>query len=200
MNLFMNPNYSLDSVDYMLGLERYQDWKRLSLAAARQTDSNLSDENLDGVLDFVFKHAPFLREHLSVHQIQNALESCTNEILNEVRLDIDALREIIVLFSGLVEVFTSHFSDHFRLPSFDNALPQLFSMVKLFAWLDISLRVRGYGNLIDRLREDIPGKIKESFTPEMRDELNTVGPEIAATIENEMLKLIESFQTLALRR
>lgn len=195
LNLFFNPDYRLNDIDFQIGRRRYEGWKQRFEAGG--TNSTLG-EPLGNILDFIFTHANFFRENLSLHHLQEVMETCTEEMLQEVQQDLMVLKEPVTLFAEIVQMMIVHIDDEFKPEPADSALPQLFSMAKVIVWIDIAMRQKGYGDLINHLRSELVRGIEKDLTPKILQEFSALGPELARAIQENILEMQKSFETLAL--
>lgn len=77
-------------------------------------------------------------------------------------------------------------------------LPPLLSLAKLIAWMDISLRQMGYGEIINQLRQELPLIIRQDLTEEKKREMAAFSPHFAAALEDNLVKLEKAFTNLGL--
>lgn len=202
MNIFFNPDYRLNDIGFRYGVVDYNNWKKKvrklesELQLPEKTEPSLSAQKEDS-LDLIFKYAPFIKEHFSLHHLHELMEDCTDEDLAKVRYDMVTLAQSTTTLWEVLQILMKDVREDFK-PPVDSLLPTLFSFGKLIVWLDISLRQIGYADLIDSVRIKIPTVIREELIEEKKLQMAEISPQIAEALEQGILKLEESFTNLSL--
>lgn len=196
LNVLLNESYSVDSPEFTEGVHRYDRWKHKveKVIPVQKSDDSVNESG--DLIDFIFKNALFVKQNLSAHSIKEALDNCTDDTLDSVQLDLVSLREVVDVFREYVQILFQDVSEEFKPESLEDALPQLYDLARLIAWIDISMRQKGYGDLIDSLRSYIRYKIKSDFTPEVLDELAKFSPEFAKSIEEVANKIKSATESI----
>lgn len=203
MNIFLNPDYKLNDIgfrDGLLGLKKWRErnQKRRIKSKAGDSDTLAEFQNENSSIEFIFKYAPFLKENLSLHRLQETTANCSDEVLKEVRRDMRIVTEIATAFGEMMTVLMQDAPEGFRPLSFDEFLPLLFGTAKLVAWTDISLRQKGFGEIINHLRRELPVIIRRDLTEEKKQEIAEFSPQFAIIMQESLSKLEESFKIMGL--
>jgi hypothetical protein len=204
MNIFFNPDYRLNDIGFRYGVADYNKWKKKvrkleeELQLPEKTEQSVSAKKEDS-LDLIFKYAPFIKEHFSLHRLHELMEGCTDQDLAKVRYDMVILAQTTTTLWEVLQILMKDVREDFK-PPVDALLPTLFSFGKLIVWLDISLRQTGYADFIDSLRVKIPAVVREELTEEKKQQMAEISPQLAEALEQGLLKLEESFKNLSLTK
>jgi len=205
MNIFLNPYYKLNNINFrngLLGLKRWSEKNRKKQAEAIQSEAGTqlvsSDDN--STIEFIFKYAPFLKENLSLHRLAETMAACSDEDLEEIRRDLRIVSEIAAAIGEMTIMLMQHSQEKFGSVSLDGFLPPFFGLAKLIAWTDISLRQRGFSEIINHLRREVPKKIRQDLTEEKKLEMARFSPQFAVALEDYLSKLEKSFKDLGLEK
>jgi hypothetical protein len=201
MNIFLNPDYRLEGVEFEDALSVFNAWQENSKRARRsrlhqaETLDTGDDQSSFG---FIFSYAPFFKENLSLTRLAETTAECSDENLEEVQRDMRIVTEIATAFGEMIMTLAQDLPQEFKPPSFEAFLPMLFSTAKLAAWTDISLRDKGFGEIINHLRRELPVVIRRDLTQEKKREIAELSPQFAAMVEKSLTELEETFKNMGL--
>lgn len=140
MNIFLNPYYNLNDLGFRYALLGLKNWSGKSRKAQNSANDPLIANFDNFTIEFIFKYAPFLKENLSLHRLAETMTACSDEDLEEVRLDLRIVTELSRSFGEMVTVLMQDTNEDFDPRSLDACLPLVVGTAKFIAWTDISLR------------------------------------------------------------
>lgn len=201
MNIFLNPDYRLEGVEFEDALSVFNAWQENSKRARRsqlhqvETLETGDDQSSFG---FIFAYAPFFKENLSLARLAETTAKCSDENLEEVRRDMRIVTEMATAFGEMMMALTQDLPREFKPSSLEAFLPLLFGTAKLVAWTDISLREKGFGEIINHLRRELPVVIRRDLIEEKKREIAELSPQFAAMVEKSLTELEETFKNMGL--
>ena len=151
MNILLNSAYNMEDEPFENAVDSLGEWERnfqqrcfefLDDAKAVSRAEQLPNES------GIFRHAGFVNNFLSVPHLRQVVTECTDEDLLAVDKDVSWLREIVFEIQRLLPVVLRHVPAEMQ-PKRDEMLATVLSVGQLSLLIDLSLRSRGYGELID---------------------------------------------------
>jgi hypothetical protein len=193
INLLLNSDYKLDDQQFEDGVGALQGWdkelqQRCAEIFGEEIANSISLAKPTSEIWTVFMNAPFIKEHLSLRHIKQAVDECSDEDLTAVQRDLQVLREIVFEFKRMLMLFFPYIPE--ELKSFSaNEMASIFMVGKMIIWADLSLRRSGYGVLIDHILPMMLSEIQTAFNKELEKELSEFGPQLTVAIETLFDKL-----------
>ncbi len=167
MNILLNSAYNMEDEPFENAVDSLGEWERnlqqrcfefLDDAKAVSRAEQLPNES------GIFRHAGFVNNFLSVPHLRQVVTECTDEDLLAVDKDVSWLREIVFEIQRLLPVVLRHVPTEMQ-PKRDEMLATVLSVGQLSLLVDLSLRSRGYGELIDHVLMYLLNSI-QTQTPE----------------------------------
>ncbi len=187
MNTLLNANYDFQDQPFQDGVDALRGWEQgFQEKVLKSLDGAFEAErpnvtNVDNGLT-VFAHAPFVNKYLSVPRLMKVVERCSDQDLLAVSRDLQIGREIVLEFRRLLLLVMPYFPEEIKLTSRDQ-LSSVLSFGKICVWADLSLRLKGYGELIESILQLMLGEIRKHFGETLEGELAEVGPQITMLME-----------------
>jgi hypothetical protein len=91
-------------------------------------------------------------------------------------------------FRRLLQLVMSYFPDEMK-PSPEDELSTILNIGKICVWVDLSLRLSGYGELIESLMPLILTEIRKQFGEELERACSEAGPQITIAMETVIEKI-----------
>jgi hypothetical protein len=183
LNVVANTEYNFDSPQYDYGVTDLRKWEQ---SFAQRCERLLSDtvemnaEPID-IDNNIFRNAPFINHYLSLPHLLAAIQSCTDEDLMQVQLDLQVGREIVQLLREVHELMSSY------LPSDCRALPDEITVImnfgRLAIWVDLALRQQGFASLLNQIIPAMLEVLRENVNETFAKEIATAGPQIQKAFE-----------------
>lgn len=118
----------------------------------------------------LFAGASFIKQHLSIHEIKNAVKDCNDEDLTDVGRDLGLIREVGQAIRTIIRRIASGIGSDFT-DGLGVLLPAIFIIGRLIVLVDLSLRRNGFSDVIDRLLAQL---VMECRRAENEDVLQTL--------------------------
>lgn len=197
LNVLLNQGYNLSDAAFEFGVEALQEYENATrqrhaaaLAADGADDAYLSRQD-DGVMSF-FAHAPFIKEYLSLHQLKRAINECTDDDLRAVERDLGVLHEIAHLLRSMLTILTRDMPEDFRRPAAE-LLPAIFFAGRILIWADLSLRNKGFAEVIEFYLPEALRKFREEFNEKLERELSEASKAFAEAMEKSVEIMTNSY-------
>lgn len=191
LNLFFNPAYNLSDTEFTYGKKKMLKWQHQMPALAGELLPQLTVAEPapaeDQTLKFIFDYAPFIQSYFSLPAMKTAMSVCSNDVLFDLDKDLEIMREGANIFLKIGKTLSDSLPPALRDVDTMDFMPMFIWFGRLAVWTDISLRVNGFGQMINCLRSEAVAKIKTVLTPELEEELKKTVPAAA----REYIKLFE---------
>jgi hypothetical protein len=156
LNLIFTPDYKLSDEPFEHGTDAFQTW---------ESQHGLATEQPEGI-GLLLAYAPFFQEHLSIHQVEQAAHSCSDDDYRQMARDLRKLYEIFLVISKVAVDWSRGFSPELQ-PKPQDILFVLFEFASLFAAANLSLRHGGFGPIIDQCLDAILNDVRKGLpTPD----------------------------------
>ena len=145
-----------DIIDDMIGIRRLCGMANIDAEAIGALLNLIlnSDFRLEDLPDEysdvnICRFAAFIKQHLSLQQMKQAVEASTDADLMVVRRDIELLKESVLLLDRMIQFLCPDVPDDRIGRLKEMALPSLFLLGGLCALADISLRQNGHSECVE---------------------------------------------------
>jgi len=197
LNVFFNPAYNLSDAPFEDAVEALREHEREVLeehVAALCTKGLEIDPTRQNDRDpgGIFKHAPLVKEYFSLYQLKCAVDECTDEDLRAVERDVDIMREAVLLLRKLFSILARDLGADFDM-MLTRTLPLLFTIGKLIIWADLSLRRRGYSQIIDTSLPEALRLLREKCDENFEREIAEASQSVAFAVNTTIEVMAESF-------
>lgn len=185
-NLLLNRKYDLTDTPFEDGLRSLQEFdsefqQKAEAVFADRFPAKQAVEVSDDGMYTIFDNASFINEYLSVEALKKAVDECSDEDLVAVQRYLATGREVMDVLKEVVELFEVYFPPEFRLAEVDRTM--IFTGAKLCVWSLLSLRRKGFGDLIEMCLAEIIKELPRELNEEVVREIKAAGPEIASLLE-----------------
>jgi hypothetical protein len=176
VNVVTNAEYKFDE-EYEYGVSRLKEWEQSIAEHCKRLlgDSITVNPEFVGDDNNIFPNAAFINQHLSVPYLAAAVQTCTDEDLLRVQVDLEVGREILKLLKQLYELVIPYLPSTWR--TLPNEMTVFFTFGRLFIWADLALREQGFGSLVDEIMPAILEAMRKDYEKAVK-EITAVGPEI----------------------
>lgn len=170
VNVCFNSGYNLNDDPFEEGAKIY---------LQVQNDYNQEFVKIQGYQSSTtpLEHAPFIKQHLNLTRLLDALDNCTDAELLTVQGDLKHLREIISVVGRIME---DALGKEFKKKTLTHFLPALLAVGRLFVLADLSLRRDGYGPWFDANLPTLSAQIQDAYDKKIAEELRAAEPQIRA--------------------
>lgn len=198
LNLIFNEDYDLSDAPFEDGVAKLEEFERdthdrYSATLAARGIELYETRSESGLGDF-FKHAPLIKECLSVPRLKRALDESTEEDWLAVERDVGLLREMAVVISRLFGILLRDLDEKYKEPTGD-ALRPIFSVGKLLIWVDLSLRRCGYSEMVEFVLSTAAQAVREKCDEKLERELAEISPALASAFNTTADMIVEDFST-----
>jgi len=182
VNVVANPDYSFNDDPYQHGVSRLRDWERSLWQRLQHVLGDTVVLNQIGVgnENNIIPNAPFINKYLSLPQLTEATQNCTDEELMVVQRDLQIAREMLRVFIRIRELLSPFVPKGFL--DMPEEVKVVFDSGRVLVWIDLALRHRGFGPLIDRLMPLMLDQLHHNFNEAVERELVAAGPEIGKAL------------------
>jgi hypothetical protein len=190
LNVILNQGYDLTDAAFEFGVDALKEYERAArerhaaALAAEGVDANFLSQQDGGVMGF-FAQAPFIKEYFSLHQFKQAVDKCTDADLRAVERDLGVLREIALLLRRMLTIITRDMPEDFKRPAAE-VLPAIFFAGRILIWADLSLRNRGFAQMIEYYLPEALRKFREEFNEKLERELSEASKAFAEAMEKSI--------------
>jgi hypothetical protein len=189
LNLFLNPDCDLeDPVGvFKNSREAVKRWdsetKKLELEILESEGIEpVNQGHQDTTFSNIFKHARFIQQNFSLHQLEKAVTECTDGDLKQIQIDMNALCEIGLLCNKLFYILTKDVRAELQTRE-EDVFTILLRMSKWIIWADLSVRRNGHGQVMDVIREYARNEVKEKLTETLEQQVEAMAPVVAEGME-----------------
>ncbi len=170
-NLIFNPEYDLNDEPFRRMVEAFK------IREARR--GNRSQDQNDDKTAKIFEVATFIKEHLSLDAMTNALRHCTDDDLRVVERDLEIISEILSYIGRMFKALFSAAPEYITRVA--DYWPALFAMGRLCVLSDLSLRRSGYGAWIDAHLTDLLNWVRAECNEAREAEIRAASAEFVSS-------------------
>lgn len=198
LNLIFNEGYDLSDAPFEDGVSALEEFDRKTseeqsaMLAARGVEP--SETRRGGSLGNLFRYAPFIKECLSVPRLKQAVDESTEEDWLAVERDVDLLREMALIAHRMFRILFRDLDPKYDEPP-ASALRPLFTCGKLIVLADLSLRRRGYSEMINAYLPVAAAYVREKCDEKLEQDLAEISPAVASAVDSTVDMMIESFRS-----
>jgi hypothetical protein len=180
MNIFLNPEYSLNDYPFEKGMETLKEWQNNSFSSKGNGRDNLFDQ------------APFFKQYLSLHQLKQAVDKATDDDFMLVKRDLEILRDILSLIYRMFLKLAVDLPNEFRTVP-ENLLGAIFGGARLLVLANLSLRRNGFSEKIDFFILEASRRFQDEINQKLDRELTGIAQKFSTAIKQSLEELEGSF-------
>lgn len=192
VNVLFNEGYDLADAPFEAAVEALETWNEdvRREKIDRVTGESIAPQKTDGA-ENMLAYAPFIKEYLSAHQLKRAVDGCTDDDLRIIERDLTAVREIADTLRKLFVILSRDMPVEFSLTP-AQLLPSLFMFGRLLVWIDLSLRHKGHGDIVEHCIGTLLRKCRDEVNEQLKAELTANSKHFAAAMETAYNTMIEN--------
>lgn len=185
-NLLLNSRYNLSDTPFEDGVRALQEFddefqSKAEAFFRREFPHKTGAEISSGTMNTIFANADFISQYFSIEKLKLAVDASTDEDLVAVYDYLASVRELIERLRQFLALIEEYLPPELRPGEVDRAM--IFTVAKLCVWACLSLRLSGYGPLIEACLTAILKEMPRELDEEIEREIRAAGPEIAGFFE-----------------